>query len=106
VSVWSHAARRKAAGIRARRLIPCRLAMADSSHNDPLHGLTLEAIVTRLVEHYGFATLGELVPIHCFQHEPSVRSSLKFLRRMPWARSKVEALYLSTSAELGGWDAP
>ncbi|MDB4985130.1 MAG: transporter [Myxococcaceae bacterium] len=70
--------------------------MADSTSNDPLHGLTLEAIVTRLVEHYGFQTLGELVPIHCFQYEPSIRSSLKFLRRMPWARSKVEALYLAT----------
>lgn len=77
--------------------------MVDSQAKNPLHGLTLEAIVTRLVEHYGFATLGELVPIHCFQHEPSVRSSLKFLRRMPWARSKVEALYLSTFAAEGGF---
>ncbi|MDB4975837.1 MAG: transporter [Myxococcaceae bacterium] len=79
--------------------------MADPPPNDPLHGLTLETIVTRLVEHYGFHSLGELVPIHCFQHEPSIRSSLKFLRRMPWARSKVEALYLSTEAltrERGG----
>jgi uncharacterized protein (DUF2132 family) len=66
---------------------------------DPLHGLTLEVIVTRLVEHYGFERLGELVPVHCFQFEPSVRSSLKFLRRTPWARSKVEALYLATLAD-------
>jgi uncharacterized protein (DUF2132 family) len=70
--------------------------MADSPNKDPLHGLTLEAIVTRLVEHYGFERLGELVPVHCFQHEPSIRSSLKFLRRTPWARGKVEALYLAT----------
>jgi len=68
-------------------------------NTDPLHGLTLEVIVTRLVEHYGFARLGELVPVHCFQFEPSVRSSLKFLRRTPWARSKVEALYLATLAD-------
>jgi uncharacterized protein (DUF2132 family) len=68
-------------------------------NNDPLHGLTLEVIVTRLVEHYGFQRLGELVPVHCFQFEPSVRSSLKFLRRTPWARSKVEALYLATLAD-------
>jgi uncharacterized protein (DUF2132 family) len=72
--------------------------MADARNNDPLHGLTLEVIVTRLVEHYGFARLGELVPVHCFQFEPSIRSSLKFLRRTPWARSKVEALYLATRA--------
>ena len=73
--------------------------MADARPNDPLHGLTLETIVTRLVEHYGFARLGELIPVHCFQYDPSVRSSLKFLRRTPWARSKVEELYLQTAAE-------
>lgn len=78
--------------------------VVDSQAKNPLHGLTLETIVTRLVEHYGFAALGELVPIHCFQHEPSVRSSLKFLRRMAWARSKVEALYLSTCASAGWID--
>ncbi|MEY4507897.1 MAG: hypothetical protein RLZZ450_19 [Pseudomonadota bacterium] len=64
--------------------------------NNPLHGVTLEEIVTRLVEHYGWDELADRVPIHCFQNEPSVRSSLKFLRRMPWARSKVEALYIGT----------
>jgi uncharacterized protein (DUF2132 family) len=73
--------------------------MTDARSNDPLHGLTLEVIVTRLVEHYGFARLGELIPVHCFQFEPSIRSSLKFLRRTPWARSKVEALYLATRAD-------
>lgn len=73
--------------------------MTDARNKDPLHGLTLEVIVTRLVEHYGFRRLGELVPVHCFQFEPSVRSSLKFLRRTPWARSRVEALYLATLAE-------
>ena len=64
--------------------------------NNPLHGLTLEAIVTRLVEHYGWDTLGELINIRCFQSDPSVKSSLKFLRKTPWAREKVEQLYLST----------
>jgi uncharacterized protein (DUF2132 family) len=73
--------------------------VVDARAKDPLHGLTLEVIVTRLVEHYGFARLGEIVPVHCFQYEPSIRSSLKFLRRTPWARSKVEALYLSTLAD-------
>jgi uncharacterized protein (DUF2132 family) len=62
--------------------------------NDPLHGITLEAIVTALVERYGWAELGELVDIRCFQLDPSVSSSLKFLRRTPWARKKVEALYV------------
>jgi uncharacterized protein (DUF2132 family) len=70
--------------------------MDSDQPNNPLHGITLEAIVTRLVEQYGWQELAELVPIHCFQNEPSVRSSLKFLRRMAWARSKVEALYMAT----------
>lgn len=61
---------------------------------NPLHGLTLEAIVTQLADHYGWQELGTLIPIRCFTHEPSVGSSLKFLRRTPWARDKVESLYL------------
>ena len=61
---------------------------------NPLHGLTLEAIVTALVTHYGWAELGERIPVRCFTHDPSVRSSLKFLRKTPWARDKVESLYL------------
>lgn len=64
--------------------------------NNPLHGITLEAMVTNLQEHYGWEELGKLVNINCFQHEPSVKSSLKFLRKTPWARNKVEALYLKT----------
>tara|TARA_R110002167_G_scaffold180956_5_gene381167 strand:- start:800 stop:1057 length:258 start_codon:yes stop_codon:yes gene_type:complete len=68
--------------------------MQDQSH-DPLHGVTLEMIVTRLKESYGWEELGKQIPIKCFQHEPSVKSSLKFLRRTPWARTKVEALYIS-----------
>ncbi len=61
---------------------------------NPLHGLTLEAIVTQLADHYGWDDLGTRIPIRCFTHDPSVGSSLKFLRKTPWARDKVESLYL------------
>lgn len=64
--------------------------------NNPLHGATLQHIVECLAEHHGWAELGRIVPIRCFTHEPSVSSSLKFLRRTPWARAKVEALYVET----------
>lgn len=60
---------------------------------DPLEGVTLEQIVTRLQRHYGWAALAALIDIRCFQQDPSVKSSLTFLRRTPWARSKVEELY-------------
>ena len=62
--------------------------------NDPLHGVTLEQVVTRLVEHFGWDELGNRIRIRCFQSNPSVKSSLKFLRKTPWARKKVEDLYL------------
>jgi uncharacterized protein (DUF2132 family) len=68
---------------------------------DPLHGITLEEIVNALVAHYGWPKLGELVDIRCFQSDPSVASSLKFLRRTPWARTKVESLYLFMLRERG-----
>jgi uncharacterized protein (DUF2132 family) len=61
---------------------------------NPLHGLTLEDIVTALVEHYGWDELGQRIPVRCFTSDPSIASSLKFLRKTPWARSKVESLYL------------
>ena len=64
------------------------------SSTDPLHGVTLEAIVTALSTHYGWDELGQRIPIRCFQSDPSVVSSLKFLRKTPWARDKVEGLYL------------
>ncbi|MFK8021684.1 MAG: VF530 family DNA-binding protein [Pseudomonadales bacterium] len=64
--------------------------------NDPLHGVTLEMIVTKLVEHYGWEGLAERININCFKSDPSIKSSLKFLRRTQWARDKVEALYVST----------
>lgn len=61
--------------------------------NDPLHGVTLEMIVTALAEHYGWAELAKKININCFKSDPSIKSSLKFLRRRPWARTEVEALY-------------
>jgi len=64
--------------------------------NNPLHGLTLEVIVTRLYEHYGWDELGELIPIACFRNNPSIRSSLTYLRRTLWVRKQVEELYLAT----------
>ncbi len=62
--------------------------------NNPLHGVKLEQIITDLEVHYGWEYLGYNINIRCFTHAPSVKSSLKFLRRTPWARTKVEALYL------------
>lgn len=64
--------------------------------NNPLHGLTLEQVVTQLYEHYGWDGLAGKININCFKSDPSVKSSLKFLRRTPWAREKVEQLYTST----------
>ena len=64
--------------------------------NDPLHGVTLEMQINALVARYGWAQLGKLIKINCFNSDPSVKSSLKFLRRTPWARAEVEALYLDS----------
>lgn len=64
--------------------------------NNPLHGKTLEAIVVYLVSYYGWEELGDLIPINCFRKDPSIKSSLKFLRRTQWARDKVEKLYVET----------
>ena len=69
--------------------------MTSGGSNDPLHGLTLEAILTRLLETHGWAGLARHVDVRCFQNDPSIRSSLTFLRRTPWARKKVEELYLA-----------
>jgi DNA-binding protein VF530 len=62
--------------------------------NDPLHGITLEALLTELVAHYGWDNLGRRITINCFNDDPSIKSSLKFLRKTPWARKKVEDLFL------------
>lgn len=68
--------------------------MPEPRPQDPLHGITLEMIVNRLVAHYGWPGLGQQIDINCFHNNPSVAASLKFLRRTPWARKKVEELYL------------
>lgn len=68
--------------------------MTQSQANNPLHGVTLETIVRELHAHYGWERLGEEIDIRCFTHDPSIASSLKFLRRTPWARERVESLYL------------
>lgn len=67
---------------------------ATPGSKDPLHGMTLEAIVTALVEHFGWTELGRRIDVRCFRIDPSVASSLRFLRKTPWARAKVESLYL------------
>lgn len=66
-----------------------------NQHHDQLHGITLEQLVTFLVDHYGWDELGQIIPIKCFTCDPSIKSSLKFLRKTPWARKKVENLYIS-----------
>lgn len=73
--------------------------MSNEQPKNPLHGITLERIVTELASHHGWAELGERIDIRCFQENPSVASSLKFLRRTPWARAKVERLYLAMLRE-------
>ena len=70
--------------------------MGNTSNQDALHGITLKTVVTRLVEKYGWEELGRRIKIKCFISEPSITSSLKFLRKTPWARQKVETLYLRT----------
>jgi uncharacterized protein (DUF2132 family) len=68
--------------------------MQQNSKN-PLHSITLEKLLTELVEHFGFEELANLIDINCFKTDPSIKSSLTFLRRTPWARTKVENLYIS-----------
>ncbi len=70
--------------------------MSDKPSNDPLHGLTLEMILMRLVEQYGWEELGKQIAIKCFTDNPSIKSSLTFLRKTPWARKKVERLYFNS----------
>lgn len=70
--------------------------MEDKNKNNPMHGITLEMIINSLVEDYGWDDLGKRIDIRCFKHDPSIKSSLKFLRKTPWARTKVENLYLDT----------
>ena len=79
----------------AKPVAPAAVALATPAQpRNPLHGVTLEAMVTALSAHYGWQGLGERIPVRCFQSDPSVASSLKFLRKTPWAREKTESLYL------------
>jgi uncharacterized protein (DUF2132 family) len=75
--------------------------MTGQPSNDPLHGITLEMILKQLVEQYGWEVLGERIPIKCFTNDPSLKSSLKFLRRTAWARKRVEDLYVRTVRRTG-----
>ena len=77
--------------------------MTNEQAKNPLHGKTLEAIVVELSEHYGWDELGTRVDLRCFTHDPSVKSSLKFLRKTPWAREKVEGLYLTMLGSQNPW---
>jgi len=69
--------------------------MNDKQPDNPLHGVTLERMLTELVAHYGWDEMGRQINIRCFNNDPSIQSSLKFLRKTPWAREQVEALYCS-----------
>jgi len=73
--------------------------MTNPPSNDPLHAITLEMILTHLVQQYGWGELAKRIPIRCFFNEPSLKSSLKFLRHTPWARKSVEVMYLRSIAK-------
>ena len=68
--------------------------MNDKQPDNPLHGITLEALLIQLVDKYGWSELGKIIDIRCFNHDPSIKSSLKFLRQTPWARASVEELFI------------
>ena len=78
--------------------------MTNEQSKNPLHGITLETVVTRLQERYGWEELAQRVNINCFKSDPSIKSSLKFLRKTQWARDKVEALYISTFSKNDPWE--
>lgn len=77
--------------------------MSTEQPSNPLHGLTLESIVTRLEEHYGWEGLAQRIDINCFKSDPSIKSTLKFLRKTEWARTKVESLYIATFTSKSPW---
>ncbi|MCO1334767.1 VF530 family protein [Microbulbifer sp. OS29] len=77
--------------------------MSKEQPDNPLHGITLEKVLTRLKEHYGWGGLAQAIDINCFKSDPSIKSSLKFLRKTPWARDKVESLYISTFEKQSPW---
>ena len=75
--------------------------MPQPTSNDPLHGVTLEKLLMELVDEYGWENLADRVPVRCFQFDPSIKSSLTFLRKTPWARTKVEQIYVSWKRDVG-----
>ena len=77
--------------------------MSKDQPKNPLHGVTLEVVVTKLVDHYGWDGLAQRIDINCFKSDPSIKSSLKFLRKTQWARDKVEGLYVSTFDKKSPW---
>lgn len=77
--------------------------MSQEQPNNPLHGVKLQAMLEALVDKLGWETLGARIPVRCFLHEPSVKSSLKFLRRTPWARERLEKLYLWEILRVPTW---
>ncbi len=77
--------------------------MNQPQKNNPLHGITLEQVVTQLAEHYGWEQLAKKIDINCFKKDPSIKSSLKFLRKTAWARTKVETLYIATFTKKNPW---
>jgi uncharacterized protein (DUF2132 family) len=77
-----------------------------ANNTNPLHGKTLESILTELVDFYGFSELSQMIDVNCFKNDPSIKSSLTFLRKTPWARTKVENLYLSYLREKSGTNSP
>jgi hypothetical protein len=79
---------------------PAWLNVTSFKSNDPLHGVTLEAVLSELVDRYGWEEMGRRVPVRCFLFDPSIGSSLTFLRKTPWARSKVEGLYVKLKSEI------
>lgn len=80
--------------------------MPEDQPNNPLHGITLEKVVTQLQEHYGWDGLADRISINCFKSDPSIKSSLKFLRKTQWARDKVEDLYIKTFTAESPWKTP
>lgn len=84
-------------------LYECKNCMTTKQENNPLHGLTLESVLTRLVEHFGWEELAQRINVNSFKNDPSIKSSLKFLRKTQWARDKVEALYISTFEKPSPW---
>ena len=77
--------------------------MSDEQPKNPLHGVTLEEVITKLVDHYGWDGLARKIDINCFKSDPSIKSSLTFLRKTQWARDKTESLYVETFAKKSPW---